>query len=268
MSDEDDVLTALRRRSVLDGIAWAHRSAYGQLREDYNPAGGHKQSWIGFNAHVYLIDRLDRVFQCSDFAVPPGQDSVGRDVLAEGIADRDSRTMPLLPAGTVVRRDLNGSPGWSVAGWRWLLASYEFGQVAKIAWTERSETKQLVAKQPHAEEDGGLFPLSSLPGLPPLGELPDKQRELRRTLVLAHAMDPTTAEVELFFGRIRWNLDHGDAWVWRTGLTAGNGPSGGTSTPRQPSSPAEPSGDAVADADVRVRRRARDHDGPRAIGEA
>jgi len=268
MSEEDEVLTALGGRGVLDGIAWAHRSAYGQLREDYNPAGGHKQSWIGFNAHVYLVDRLDRVFQCGDFAVPPGQDSVGRDVLADGIADRDSRTMPLLPAGTVVRRDLNGSPGWTVAGWRWLLASYEFGQVAKIAWTERSDTKQLVAKQPHGEEDGGLFPISGLAGLTPLDELPDEQRELRRTLVLAHAMNLTTAEVELSFGRIRWNPDHGDAWVWRARLAAGSGSGGGTTPSRRPASPAEPSGDAVADADVRVRRPAREHDGPRAIGEA
>lgn len=133
-----------------------------------------------------------------------------------------------------------------------MLASYEFGQVAKIPWTERSETKQLVAKQPHAEEDGGLFPLAGLPGLPPLGELDDEQRELRRTLVLAHAMDPTTAEVELSFGRIRWNLDHGDAWVWRTGLTAGCCPGGGATTSQRPTNPARPSADVVADADVRV----------------
>lgn len=268
MAEEDDVLEALRGRGVLDGLAWAHRSAYGQVRQDYNPAGGHKQAWIGYNAHLYLVDRLDRVFQTGDYAVPPGQDSVGRDVLAEGIADRDSRTMPLLPAGTVVRRDLNGSPGWFVAGWRWLLASYEFGQVAKIRWAERSETKQLVAKQPHSVDDGGLFPLSTLPGLPPLEGLPDEERELRRTLVLAHAMDPTTAEFELFLGRIRWNTDHGDAWAWRVSMPTDSGPSGNGAAPRPTLDPTDPAGNTVEDAEVRVRRPARDQDVPRAIGEA
>jgi len=268
VAEQDEILRSLGDRGVLDGVGWAHMSAYGQVRQDYNPAGGHKQPWIGYNAYIYLVDRLDRVFQCGDYAVPPGQDSVGRDVLAEGIADRDSRTMPVLPAGTVVRRDLNGSPGWFTAGWRWLLASYEFGQVAKISWAERSETKQLVAQQPHAVDDGGLFPLSTLPGLPPLEGLPDEQRELRRTLVLAHAMDPTTVEFELFLGRIRWNVDRGDAWVWRVNMLTGPGPTDGRSAPRRSIDPVGSAGAVVDDADVRVRRPARGQDGPRAIGEA
>ncbi|MBB1157102.1 hypothetical protein [Amycolatopsis dendrobii] len=268
MAEEDDVMSNLRARGILAGISWAHRSAYEQVRQDYNPAGGHTQGWIGYNAHIYLRDRLDRVFQCETYAVPPGHDSAGRDVLAEGISDRDSRSMPLLPAGTVVRSDLNGSPGWSAAGWRWLLASYEYGQVAKIRWTERSETKQLVARQPHAVDDGGLFPLATLPGLPPVNSLPDHERELRQTLVLAHAMDSTTTDFEVFFGRIRWNVDHGDAWAWRVDLQDNGYSSPHKAQPGPTQNLARTAGDTVEDADVRMRRPARGENGPRAIGEA
>jgi hypothetical protein len=268
MTEQERVLENLRKRGVLDGIAWAHGSAYRQVRQDYNPAGGHNQAWIGYNAHIYLLDRLDRIFQCGGYAIPPGADSLGRDVLADGIADRDFQSRPLLPPGTVIRRDLNGSPGWLASGWRWLLASYEFGQVSKIRWSERSETKQLVARQPHGEEDGGLFPLSALPGLPPWEGLPDEERELRRTLVLAHAMDPITAEFELFLGRIRWNIDGGDAWAWRIDLTAQSPSLGDRSVAHRPVHAFVSSGDNVEDAEVRVRRPARYADSPHAIGEA
>jgi len=268
VTEQAKVLGMLRGSGVLDGIAWAHRSAYQQVRQDYNPAGGHKQSWIGYNAYIYLLDRLDRVFQCGDFAALPGEESVGRDVLADGIAGRDFQSIPLLPAGTVVRHDLNGSPGWVVDGWRWLLASYKFGQVRKIRWPEKSDTKQTVARQPHSEDDGGLFPVTAIPGLPSLEGLPDDERDLRKTLVLAHAMDPVTVDFELFFGRIRWNSDRGDAWVWRENLLdlpPGPQQSGARPRPVDPILP--PSGDA-ADADVRVRRSARGDGGPRAIGDA
>jgi hypothetical protein len=266
MTEREQVLEILRNRGVLDGITWAHGSAYRQVRQDYNPAGGHNQAWIGYSAHIYLLDRLDRVFQCGGFAVPPGEDSVGRDVLADGITDRDFQSRPLLPPGTVLRRDLNGSPGWVTCGWRWLLASYEFGQVTKIRWSERSETKQLVAQQPHGEADGGLFPLFTLPGLPSWEGLSDDDRALRRTLVLAHAMDPITAEFELFLGRIRWNIDGGEAWTWRIDLTAQPSSTVDHSVHHRPIDPVISGGSDIEDAEVRVRRPARDQDGAHVNG--
>jgi hypothetical protein len=268
MGEQDLVLASLGELGILDAIVWAQDSAYRQVRQDYNPAGGHKQGWIGYSAYTYLLDRLDRVFQCGEFAPPPGQDSAGRDVLADGIAGSDFRTKPELRPGMVVRRDLNGSPGWMADGWRWLLASYRFGQVAKIRWSEKSTTKQTVAQQPHGVDDGGLFTLSSLPGLPPLEGLPDNLRDLRKTLVLAHAMDQDTVEFELFLGRIRWNVDHGDAWAWREDMLGRSPGFGGRGVRPQPVYPVSPTSEGVADADVRVRRLASDKHGPRAIGEA
>jgi hypothetical protein len=167
----------------------------------------------------------------------------------------------------VDRRDLNNSPGWSTANWRWLLASYKFGQVDKIAWPERSKTKQLVAQQPHDEDDGGLFLLSALPGITPTESLPEAKRELRRTLVLAHAMDPVTNEFELFLGRTRWNADGGHAWAWRVDLTTWPRGRGQGGVPHQPVDPFLPDGGRVEDAKVRVRRPTRGQDRPRAIGD-
>lgn len=268
VAEQDSVLKALGDRGVLDALIWAHGSAYGQVRQDYTPEGGHKQGWIGYSAHTYLLDRLDRVFQCGDYAAPLGEGPVGRDVLAAGIADRDFQTMPSLPPGLVTRQDLNGSPGWAVAGWRWLLASYRFGEVTKIKWPEKSATKQSVARQPHDVDDGGLFPASSLTGLPPVENLPENESLLRRTLVLAHAMDPDTVEFGLFLGRIRWNADKGDAWAWRYDMLAQPPRPGGQIAPPQPTGPITPTEPAVPDAPVQVRGPARGEGGPRAIGDA
>jgi hypothetical protein len=268
MDEQDRVLRLLDDAGALGGIRWAHHSAYRQVWQDFTPEGGHDQGWIGYTAYKYLVNRQDKVFQCGQFAAPPGEDTVGRDVIAAGMADRDFQSMPDVAPRTVVRRDLNLSPGWTAGGWRWLTASYKFGQVDKIRWPEKSETKGQVARQPHGVDDGGLFPLTSLPGLPPLGSLSDPERELRRTLVLAHAMDPDTGESQLYLGRARWNTDRRDAWVWKESLLtspSSTGSRGGRPHPLDPMVP--PSGD-VADADVRVRRPASGDTVPRAIGEA
>ena len=267
VGEEDQVLTALADRGALDGVVWAHGSAYGQVRQDYNPAGGHDQGWIGYNAHKYLVDRLDRVFQCGAFEAPSGDGPVGRDVLAEGIADRDYQTMPVLRPGLITRNDLNHSPGWQVAGWRWLLTSFRFGAVATIHWPDKSKTKQTVARQPHGVDDGGLFTLNSLPGLPSLEELPETQRALRQTLVLAHAMDPDTAEFQLFLGRIRWNVDHGDAWAWRHDMLGRPPESGSRSTPPKPDAHVPPADPNISDIPLKLRRPAHGENRPRAIGE-
>ncbi|TLW91336.1 hypothetical protein FFT09_19020 [Saccharomonospora piscinae] len=267
MAEEDQVLDLLADRGVLEALLWAHGSAYGQVRQDFNPEGGQKQGWIGYNAYTYLVDRLDRVFQCGDYQAPSGEGPVGRDVLAAGISD--FATMPDLAPGTVVRHDLNGSPGWMVDGWRWLLASYPFGQVTKIRWTDKSETKQTVARQPHNTDDGGLFTIEDVAGLPRLEELGDHEQLLRNTLVLAHAMDSNTVDFELFLGRIRWNQDRGDAWVWRSDLLdRQTPPPAGRTTPKLPDNPVPPSSTEANDAPVSIRRLPNDSSAPRAIGEA
>ncbi|MFB9929983.1 hypothetical protein ACFORO_32885 [Amycolatopsis halotolerans] len=268
MGERDQVLRLLGDAGVLEGIRWAQGSAYRQVQQDFNPAGGHDQGWIGYNAYKYLLNRLDRVFQCEQYMAPDGEESVGRDVLADGMIGRDYQTMRLLPPDAVNRRDLNNSPGWMAEGWRWLLSSYKFGQVDKIRWSEKSETKATVARQPHGCDDGGLFPMTAIPALA-LPENPtDREREMRQTLVLAHAMDPDTLEFELFLGRSRWNADGGSAWVWKQNMLDLPPELGNRGSRLQPLDPTTPRGDVVADVELRVRRSARDGGTPRAIGEA
>ncbi|SDD50193.1 hypothetical protein [Actinokineospora iranica] len=261
MDERDQVLGKLGDLGALGGVRWAHASAYGQLWQDYEPDGGHDQAWVGFTAHKFLINRQDRVFQCGEYTAPEGEPSVGRDVLAKGIADRDFRTMPWLAPGIVVRHDLNASPGWVAGGWRWLMASYKFGHIDKIRWQDRSETKGVVARQPHSADDGGLFGVAELFGLP------ESADGLRGTLVLAHAMDPDTGEVELFLGRSRWNAGGGVPWVWRENLLA-LPPAAGGGRPLVGEVGQADTRDDAADARVHVRRSIRADDRPRAIGEA
>jgi hypothetical protein len=265
MIECEQVLRLLGEAGVLAGLRWSQRSAYAQVWQDFNPDGGHDQGWIGYTAHKYLINRQDRVFQCERYAVPAGEGDVGRDVLAAGILDRDFESMPVLESGTVVRQDLNHSPGWLLGEWRWLMASFEFGQVDKIRWPSKSETKGVVARQPYVDDEEGLF---QLPGLPPLEDLADRERVLRNTLVLAHAMDPDTGETELYLGRTRWNFDNGDAWAWKVDLLSLPATGGSSGVRSHPVDSTAPRSEDVADADVRVRRSLRGVGESRAIGEA
>jgi hypothetical protein len=253
MDEREQVVSLLDRAGVLAAIRWAHRSAYGDVWREYNPQGGHDQGWVGITAHKFMIDRQNRAFQLAEFAVRPGEGHVGRDVLADGILDSDFQSMPVIEPGAVVRADLNQSPGWMHGDWRWLMASFPYGRIDRIRWTQRSMTKKVVARQPSSGDDDGLFSLADIPGFPPLDSLEEAERLLRHTFVLAHAMDLETGETQVFLGRSRWNSDKGNPWVWKHDLSV------------PPSSAVRMSMDAVPDdTDVPDAQRQR----PRAIGDA
>lgn len=262
MGERERVIEDLADAGVLAAIRWAHRSAHGQLWQDFNPEGGLDQQWVGLTAHKYLVNRQDRVFQCQSYAVPPGADGVGRDVLAAGMRDDDFRSMPLLKPGVVERGDLNGSPGWRYRDWRWLMVSCEYGRVNDIVWAHRSETKDRVARQPYLDDEIGLFKLAEL--LPPAESLTEDQRLLRNTLVLAHAMDPDTGQTRLHLGRARSNDDHGPAWAWQVDLLSLSD----NATVPQSVVDVEPAADSgPVNETVRMRRPARGGQAPRAIGD-
>lgn len=255
MDEREQVVSLLERAGMLAAIRWAHRSAYGDVWREYNPRGGHDQGWVGITAHKFMIDRQNRAFQLGDFAVHPGEGHVGRDVLADGILDSDFQTMPVIEPGMVLRADLNQSPGWMLGDWRWLMASFPYGEIDRIRWPQkRSMTKKVVARQPSTGDgDDGLFSLADVPGFPPLESLEDTERLLRHTLVLAHAMDLETGETQVFLGRSRWNSDKGNPWVWKLDLSVPP-----TSAGRRPVDPI-PDNTDVPGAQRQL---------PRAIGEA
>lgn len=261
MGERERVIDDLADAGVLAAIRWAHQASYRQLWQDYDPDSGLDQQWVGLTAHQFVRDRQDRVFQCNAYAAPPGAEDVGRDVLAKSI-EADFPSMPRLRPGTVERSDLHGSPGWRCGDWRWLMTSYEFGRLDHIVWSQRSETKDRVARQPYLDDEIGLFRLAEL--LPPAESLSEEQRLLRNTLVLAHAMDPDTGETELHLGRARSNDDHGSAWVWKVDLLAlahdVNASQSIVDVQRAADSD-------TANESVRMRRPARADGVPRAIGD-
>ncbi|MFN2496910.1 MAG: hypothetical protein ABR608_13530 [Pseudonocardiaceae bacterium] len=255
MSEQDDALAQLRATRALDGLRWAHRTAYRQVMDDYDPETGHTQVWVGMSAYVILQDRMDRVFSCGRYAVDPEDPDAGRDLLLAGILQREFDTMPPIPPGTVVRADLNGSPGWQCGSWRWLLTSARFGHIDNIPWPQKRSTKQRVAQQP-SPEDLTLFSLSEA-GSGRAGEALDElvalAQESTKILILAHSVDRHTGVTELFLGRPRFNEGGGYAWHWRVNLRSL--PPGGSGTGRVPGPPQPPGSgsDPVADAPVRLR---------------
>ncbi|MEK2491367.1 hypothetical protein WN990_17620 [Kitasatospora purpeofusca] len=255
MSEEEDAIGDLEGSGALDAIRWAGESAYGRLLEDYDPATGHDQGWIGYTAHKLLKDRLHRVFSCGPYVVGAGQADAGMDVVAGGLGD-SYFSMPRVSAELASVSDLNGSPGWQSGEWRWLLTSYPHGSVDKIHWQQKSPTKRKVAAQ--RSPDVPMLPFEEMEmfadiSFPTEGPELDAEAVMARTLVLAHSVHPEFRVREFFVGRPRMNKGGGVAWWWKYDLLK-NSPGFGSYAPvtTQPA-PLAPTPHVVPDAPVRRR---------------
>ncbi|WP_123380178.1 hypothetical protein [Pseudokineococcus lusitanus] len=257
MSEQKQALEALEDARVLDGLRWAARSSASRVLSDYDSDTGHDQGWLGYSHHKLLKDRMDRVFSCGKYAVPSsGEDAAGLDVLGAGLDQEELLNMPLIPVGVVHRDELNGSPGWRAGEWRWLLASFRYGEGERIHWVQKSPTKQRVAAQPRPDQlmiEDEQLGISSLGDDAPVS-IPSLMHDATTTLVLGHSLDPFSGGLQLPFGRPRLNLGGGDCWYWVTDL-AGTPGGGGGGRLVDPVRPGGQDGQVVADAPVRLRRR-------------
>ncbi|WP_300267095.1 hypothetical protein [Microbacterium sp.] len=221
--NRDDVLEALRRTNAIAGLSWAFGVACEQILEDFTRGSGYGALTAGVGRYEVLANRLDRVFSCGDYAVDAGMESAGLDFLFEGLSETARTTMPLMPAGTVTRSNLNGSNGWSLEGFRFITHAFEVGERARLDWTRATPTVQAVSRQmPEAFVPSTLLDqilqaaeredLAAQDVLPVVG-MP--------TYVLGHALNLATFERELIIGHSRYNDDLGNPWNWTEDLEAG-----------------------------------------------
>jgi hypothetical protein len=258
VDEQQQVIGELERAGVLAGLRWAYRSATTRTLETYSEADGHDAAWLGNTRFTLFRDRLDRVFGCGRYALPPGSAATANiDVLYAELSEHDRQSMPSLAPGLVRRADLTGSPGWARQRQRFLLASCPFGQVDRLPWPQQSPTKQRVARQLTPEPpQPSLFDEVADEELAGLLALMRQARTLDlETFVVAHALDPVSDRIELVFGRPRLNSGGGYAWYWRQDLL---GVAAADGRRRLGSSPVPDGPDAVPDAPVRLRRPATD----------
>lgn len=258
MDEQHDVIAELGDAGVLAGVRWAYESATRRALESYSEADGHDVAWLGSTRFTLFRDRLDRVFACDRYAASAA-DGLDLDVLYAELSDQDLLTMPRLLPGLVRRCDLRGSAGWGYRGWRFLLASGEFGGLDTLPWLHRSTTKQLVALQRGPDirqpslfetllaEDGAA---EAFGGIDTVLLAADRELDLV-TYVVAHSLDAFSGEIELVLGRPRLNLGGGPAWHWYQDLLTVPLPGAGR-RPDADQVPADPTG--VPDAPVRLRR--------------
>ncbi|GAA1286444.1 hypothetical protein GCM10009609_60350 [Pseudonocardia aurantiaca] len=253
MSEQADAIGDLRDAGVLDGLSWSGWSSYRGVMQDYRPAAGHDQGWIGYTGHKLMLNRLDRVFSCEGFAVDESGPVLGSDLVQEGISEIEYRSMPELRPGKVVRDNLNGSPGWRCGRWRWLMSSATFGRVEEMDWRKARPTKRSVAAQPFLDGPD-LFTFAK-----EYDPVVAAWRALHRsndtqTLMLMHTVDPDTGVFEGFLGRPRlWVEPDEQSWHWIARLDDWNPgrPGRGYDTTLAPdSTQLKP----VSDAPVRLRK--------------
>jgi hypothetical protein len=253
MNEQHDVIAELGDAGVLAGVRWAYESATRRALESYSEADGHDAAWLGNTRFTLFRDRLDRVFACDRYAASAA-DGLDLDVLYAELSDQDLTTMPRLLPGLVRRCDLRGSAGWGYRGWRFLLASGEFGGLDTLPWLHKSTTKQLVAlqrkpdvRQPSLFEDAAP---EAFGGIEAALLTADRELDLV-TYVVAHSLDAFSGEIELVFGRPRLNLGGGPAWHWYQDLLTVPLPGAGRriDAGQVPADPAR-----VPDAPVRLRR--------------
>jgi hypothetical protein len=266
MSEQQDALEDLGSSGVLSALAWANASAYRRTMEDYDPDTGHDQGWVGSTAHRLFCDRLHRVFSTSKHAVDsPEAASAGLDAVAAGLYPGEYRKMPIIAPGVVTWSDLNRSPGWRCGRWRFLLASFVYGESNRIPWPQKSPTKRLVASQAKPEgwvDSHPMLPFDDETVPSSLGAIvramveEDDDSEVT-TLIVAHSVELEAGIRELYLGRSRLNRGGGEAWYWKHDLLATDFGTPSTGTIPAPPGP-RPGTPGVQDAPVRLRREARE----------
>jgi hypothetical protein len=211
----------LHEAGFLHALHQAHEEATLTVLGALSRRAGFKQRSYGTSSFDVFESQLDRVFR------------IGEDA---------SDDNPLIDS--VVRNDLNNSPGWRIGKYRILLKRHVFGEVNSLRWDRESPTKQDVARQEYQEN-----PQLSLDFGDDYTVLPEPTELM--TLVVAHSAAEAPLELELFIGRSRFNSDGGDAWWWVRKITLdalGPDPRKAT-TPQQQPLWADP----VEDAPMRLR---------------
>ncbi|MHA7268389.1 hypothetical protein [Arthrobacter sp. HLT1-20] len=253
MTEQNEIIGHLQETGILDATRWAYTSAVSRTLGDYSEDAGHNATWLGTTRHTLFCDRLDRVFASGRYQLRADSDpSSGLDLVYAELTERDKLTMPTLSPGLVQRSFLKGSPGWRFGDRRFLLASCAYGKISRLPWSEKSETKQQVAKQQNPDPHPSLFDDFELDGVewlvPALEEVLDLE-----TFVVGHTLDAVGQRSQLVFGRPRINAGGGDAWHWYENLDHTPPTSGGHRLD-QPQSPAPDL--IIPDAPVRLRRPA------------
>lgn len=253
MGEQREVLESLSDGGALAGMRWAYRAAVSRSLEQYNEADGHDSTFFGNLKYTLFRDRLDRVFSCERYAVSGSDSEAGQDLVLDQLSASDIATLPRLDADLVCRANLNGSPGWLYSGRRFLLASYEFGTIDKLSWTQKSPTKQRVARQrPIDPPQPTLFDELNAEDVAAVLTASSDELDVP-TFVVAHSVDLLSGQAELFFGRPCLDTSLDWSWYWRENLLSTPPSSGG----RRPNAAPTPTGpNDVKDAPVRLRRPA------------
>lgn len=252
MSEQSEVISRLREAGVVDGILWAFGSAVDRTMDLHSDDDGHDAATLGSLKFAHFRDRLDRVFSCGRYEVGDGDEGASLDLLYAGLTERDILSMPELEPSLVSRSDLNGSPGWRSEVCRFLLASAPYGKVNRMAWPQKSPTKQQVAQQRDPEPTPSLFDSLEPDEVGGLAELAGLAELDVRTFVVGHSLDPVNQRTELVFGRTRMSAARGEStWRWSEDLLALPPVGGGR---RLDDAPDIDGPDDEADAHVRVRR--------------
>lgn len=257
MTEQQDAIETLAAAGVVDALKWAAESACRRTMADYEPAAGYDTRWVGSTRYILLEDRQDRVFSCGLYAPPSDGAEGSLDVVQTGLLPGEIESMPSLPAGRVVRSDVNGSQGWACGEYRWLMMSAKVGHIEEVAWQRMSKTRQRVALQPAPPMEQGTLFEDTGEQSPEVAALLNRvgfQMD-RTTLQLAHSLDAVSGRFELFIGRPRYNIDGGLAWHWKEPLITMPVGGGGRLTVPAPTAPEVPAQRSVEVPDAVVRLR-------------
>ena len=218
LPDRDEVLGQLA--PITDAIRWAIAAAERSTADQYEPATGHDNRWLGNTRRNQIIDRIDRGLGTGNYAPPREPDAPNDDSrIFQTLNEFEIDSRPLVDPGSVRREDICQSVSWRYGDYRLFLQSFRSESFDDWNWSkQRSKVKLAIARNTYAAEHRPGVQLSLDIEIPTASAESLSSSEMFPEIPILLAYRVSASGIEAGLGLSRDNTYGGSPWHWLSEL--------------------------------------------------
>lgn len=219
LPDRDEVLEQLA--PITDAIRWGIATAERSTANQYDPATGHDNRWLGNTRRNQIIDRIDRGLETGNYARPKDPDAPNDDSrIFQTLNELEIDSKPLVDPGSVRREDICQSVSWRYADYRIFLQSFRSEAFDNWNWSkQRSKIKLAIARTPYSADHRPGSQLSLNIDIPADSTKSLSSSGLFPEIPILLAYRASADGIEVGLGLSRDNTYGGSPWHWFSELT-------------------------------------------------